>query len=312
MLSLTNISKSFGEQTLFSGVSFNVGPRDRIAVIGPNGSGKTTLFEIITGNILPDSGSVSKRKDVTIGYARQEITPSSPERLLDHVVRSSNKLAGIEHRIQVLQEGLAEDGGGEDAAELLEELGELQHRYETAGGYNVEHEAEVVLCGLGFKTTDFNRSLNEFSGGWLMRVALAKLLALNPDLLLLDEPTNHLDLQSCLWFEDYLKSYQGAVLVTSHDRAFLDRVALKIISIEKDDVIFFTGGYDDFVVARQQDLATRQSSAKRQEKRLKKEMRFIEKFRYKATKASAVQSRLKQLAKVDRIEVPRATNKIHF
>jgi ATP-binding cassette subfamily F protein 3 len=154
--------------------------------------------------------------------------------------------------------------------------------------------------------------LSEFSGGWLMRVALAKLLALNPDLLLLDEPTNHLDLQSCLWFEDYLKSYQGAVLVTSHDRAFLDRVAHKIISIEKDDVIFFTGGYDDFVVSRQKELETLAASAKRQEKRLKKEMRFIEKFRYKATKASAVQSRLKQLAKVDRIEVPRATAKIHF
>jgi ATP-binding cassette, subfamily F, member 3 len=312
MLSLTNISKSYGEQELFSAVNINVGARDRIALIGPNGSGKTTLFEIIAGNISPDTGSVAVRKDVTIGYARQEITPFSSDRLLEHVLQSSNKLAGIEHRMRLLQEALAEEGGGEDSGELLEELGELQHRYEAAGGYNVEHEAEVILSGLGFKKTDFTRPLHEFSGGWLMRVSLAKLLALNPDLLLLDEPTNHLDLESCLWFEDYLKSYPGAVLVTSHDRAFLNRVARKIISIEKEEVIFYHGNYDDFMIARENDLQTRAATARRQEQRMKKEMRFIERFRYKATKAAQVQSRLKLMAKVERIEVPRATSKIHF
>ena len=297
---------------LFSNVTFNVGARDRIAVIGPNGSGKTTLFEIIVGNVLPDSGSISMRKDVTIGYARQEITPFSHERLLDHVFHASTSITGLEHRIQMLQEALAEDGDGEDSEDLLHELGELQHKYEAAGGYNVEHEAEVILSGLGFREKDFSRPLNEFSGGWLMRVTLAKLLVLNPDMLLLDEPTNHLDLESCIWFEDYLKSYQGAVLVTSHDRAFLNRVARKIIAIEKDDVIFYHGSYDEFVEARKQDLEIREATARRQEIRIKKEMRFIERFRYKATKATQVQSRLKALAKIERIVVPRDTKKIHF
>lgn len=312
MLSLANISKSYGEQVLFSAVSFNVGARDRFALIGPNGSGKTTLFEIIAGHIAPDSGTVAMRKDVTVGYARQEITPFSRDRLLEHVIQSSNKLAGMEHRIRILQESLAEESDNDEQEELLRELGELQHRFEAAGGYDVEHEAEVILSGLGFKKADFSRPLNEFSGGWLMRVALAKLLALNPDLLLLDEPTNHLDLESCIWFEDYLKSYSGAVMVTSHDRTFLNRVARKIISIETDDMIFYHGNYDDFMIARDKDRQTLEATARRQEQRIKKEMRFIEKFRYKATKATQVQSRLKQIAKIERIAVPRATGKIHF
>jgi ATP-binding cassette, subfamily F, member 3 len=312
MLSISNLSKGYGEQVLFTNMSFNVGSRDRIAIIGPNGSGKTTIFEIIAGNVIPDSGSVAMRKDVTVGYARQEISPFSTEKLLDHVVAASTRLLGMEHRIKVLQAALAEGGEDEEPEQLLRELGELQHKYETAGGYNIVHEAEVILCGLGFKEKDFQRSLSEFSGGWLMRVALAKLLVLNPDMLLLDEPTNHLDLESCIWFEDYLKSYQGAVMVTSHDRAFLNRVAKKIIAIEKDEVIFYHGSYDDFILAREQDLKTREATARRQDIKIKKEMRFIEKFRYKATKAAAVQSRLKALAKVERVTVPRATGKIHF
>jgi ATP-binding cassette, subfamily F, member 3 len=312
MLNLVNISKSYGTQVLFSNMTFNVGARERIAVIGPNGSGKTTLFEIITGNVIPDSGSIAMRKDITIGYARQEITPYSQDKLLDHVAHASTKIAGLEHRIGVLQEALTEAGNGEDTDQLMRELGDLQHKYEAAGGYNVEHEAEVILSGLGFKEKDFQRPLYEFSGGWLMRVTLAKLLVLNPDMLLLDEPTNHLDLESCIWFEDYLKSYQGAVMVTSHDRAFLNRVARKIIAIEKDDVIFYNGSYDDYVLARQQEMETREATARRQEIRLKKEMRFIERFRYKATKAAQVQSRMKALAKVERVVVPRVSRKIHF
>jgi ATP-binding cassette, subfamily F, member 3 len=312
MLSAVNISKAYSDQVLFSNMTFNVGARERIAVIGPNGSGKTTLFEIITGNIIPDSGSIAMRKDITIGYARQEITPYSQDRLLDHVAHASTRIAGLEHRIRVLQEALAEGGEGEDNTQLMLELGDLQHKYETAGGYNIEHDAEVILSGLGFKEKDFQRPLFEFSGGWLMRVTLAKLLVLNPDMLLLDEPTNHLDLESCIWFEDYLKSYQGAVMVTSHDRAFLNRVARKIIAIEKDDVIFYNGSYDDFILAREQDQETREATARRQDIRLKKEMRFIERFRYKATKATQVQSRLKAMAKVERIVVPRASRKIHF
>ncbi len=313
MLSVVNISKSYGEQVLFSSVGFNIGARDRIAVIGPNGSGKTTLFEIIAGNIAPDTGSVTMRKDVTVGYSKQEIVPFSTEKLLDNVMRASHRITGLAHRIKLLQEALAEeDTEDNDHDELLKELGDLQHQFEAAGGYDVQHEAEAILSGLGFKKGDFLRPLSEFSGGWLMRASLAKLLVLNPDLLLLDEPTNHLDLESCIWFEDYLKSYQGAVMVTSHDRTFLNRVAGKIISIENDDVLFYHGHYDDFMVARQKELEILETAARNQEKKFKKEMRFVEKFRYKATKAAQVQSRLKRLEKIVRIEIPRNPRRIEF
>jgi ATP-binding cassette subfamily F protein 3 len=312
VLSVTNLSKSYGERSLFSGLTFNVGARDRIAIIGPNGSGKTTIFEILAGNLSPDSGSISKRKDMTIGYAKQELSPFSRDLLLDHVIRASTRITGMAHRIQILQAALAEGDEQEDSAEMLDELGDLQHQFETAGGYNVEHEAEIILCGLGFKKSDFYRPLQEFSGGWLVRVSLAELLIQSPDLLLLDEPTNHLDLESCIWFENYLKSYQGAVLVTSHDRAFLNRVAHKIISLEIDEVIYYPGRYDEFVLAREKDLETRASTARRQELRIQKEMRFIERFRYKATKAAQVQERIKKLGKVERIVIPRATKKIKF
>ena len=312
MLSVSNISKSYGEQVLFRAVTFNVGARDRIAVLGPNGSGKTTLFEIIAGNVAPDTGKIAMRKDITIGYSKQEITPFSSDKLLQHVVHASTEIAGLAHRMQVLRDGLAEGGDDSDSTRLLHELGELQHRFEAADGYNVEHEAEIILSGLGFKERDFSRPLSEFSGGWLMRVSLAKLLIVNPDFLLLDEPTNHLDLDSCIWFENYLKSYQGAILVTSHDRAFLNKVASKIISIGKDDVIFYHGSYDSFIVARQQDLEIKEATAKRQKLQIKKEMRFIDRFRAKNTKAGQVQSRIKKLEKIERVVVPRATRKIRF
>jgi len=208
MLSISDISKFYGDQALFSAVTFNVGARDRIAVIGPNGSGKTTLFGIIAGNVLPDSGSVTMQKETTVGYLEQEINPSSERQLLDDVANTSTRISKLAHKIQVLQEELAEGVDRESSKKLLRELGELQHSFEFAGGYNAEHEAKAVLSGLGFAESDFHRPLTDFSGGWLMRVALAKLLLLSPDVLLLDEPTNHLDLESCIWFERYLGSYR--------------------------------------------------------------------------------------------------------
>jgi ATP-binding cassette subfamily F protein 3 len=312
MLTISNISKAYVDNVLFNNVSFNVNARDRLAVIGPNGSGKTTLFEIIVGNINPDMGSISRRKGTTIGYLKQEIQSSSRRILLEDVVSSSTEITGLAHRIDVLREELAEETDEENSAELLRRLGELQYKFEAAGGYNTEYEARIVLSGLGFAEADFNRPLTEFSGGWLMRAELAKLLFLNPDLLLLDEPTNHLDLESCIWFENYLETYQGAVLVTSHDRAFLNRVVSKVLAFERDKVIFHYGNYDSYIIARQKDLEIKEAAAKRQELKVKKEMRFIERFRYKAKKASQVQSRIKQLEKMEKVVVPRATKKIHF
>ncbi len=312
MLSISNLSKSYGGRTLFAGVSFMVGARDRIAVIGANGSGKTTLFEIIAGNEIPDSGSVNQQKGVTVGYLEQNVALPSGRALLEEVIGAATIVTGLAHRIEVLQQALADEKDPEASAQMLKELGELQHRYEAARGYDIEHEARVTLAGLGFKETDFGRPLTDFSGGWLMRAKLAKLFLINPDLLLLDEPTNHLDLESCIWFERYLKTYQGAVLVTSHDREFLNRTVNRVFAIEKEEVVFYHGNYDDYVTARERETEILEKTAKRQETQLKKEMRFVERFRYKATKAAAVQSRLKKLEKQEKIVVPRVTKKVHF
>ena len=312
MLSISNISKSYGDQTLFGAVTFNVGARDRIAVIGPNGSGKTTLFGIIAGKVLPDSGSVNMQRDTTISYLEQEISPSSERQLLDDVANASTRISKLAHKIQVLQEELAEGADGEGAKELLHELGELQYSFEFAGGYSAEHEAKTVLSGLGFAETDFHRPLTDFSGGWLMRAALAKLLLLSPDVLLLDEPTNHLDLESCIWFERYLGNYRGAVLVVSHDRAFLNRVVSGVLAIEQGKCIFHRGNYDSFIIARKKKIEVTAATAKRQNFKIKKEMRFIERFRAKNTKATQVQSRMKHLTKMEKVVIPRATKKIQF
>lgn len=312
MLNIYDIAKSYGDRTLFSAVSFNVGARDRIAVIGPNGSGKTTLFGIISRSVFPDSGSVNIRKGTTIGYLEQEIIPSSGQRLLDYVTSVSNRLSGLAHQIQVLQEELAEGTDRENSKELLNDLGELQSSFEFAGGYSAEHEAKIILSGLGFAESDFDRPLTDFSGGWLMRAALARLLLLSPDVLLLDEPTNHLDLDSCIWFERYLGSYRGAVLVVSHDREFLNRVVGKVLAIEQGKVIFHRGNYDSFVTARQKEIEVMEATARRQDIKVKKEMRFIERFRAKNTKATQVQSRIKKMEKMERVVVPRATRKIKF
>ncbi len=312
MLSVTAISKSYQDRELFSGVSFTVGMSDRIAVIGRNRTGNTTLFELITDNITPDSASVSLRRGTTIGYLRQDIRLSSEYKLLEYISRSSDTVNNLTHKIQLLQEDLAEEKDEEIVSGVLKELGQLQELYELKGGYDSEHDAKIILSGLGFAESDFGRKLSEFSGGWQTRIELARLLFLDPDILLLDEPTNHLDLETQRWFEGYLKRYHGAVLVTSHDRAFLNNVIRKIISIEADEVIFYHGNYDSYVLAREKDIETQQATARRQELIIKREMRFIERFRAKATKASQVQSRIKKLEKVERITIPHSVKKIHF
>jgi len=312
MIVVSDVSKSYGERTLFAGLSFDIGARDRIALIGRNGSGKTTIFNILAGDASPDSGKLIKQKEVTIGYLKQEIQAFSDSPLLDEVVGAAPQIAGWEHRIGVLQQALAGESDAGESAAILRELGELQHKYEAAGAYNLENEAKIVLSGLGFTPADFTRPLRVFSGGWIMRAELAKLLLIKPDLLLLDEPTNHLDLDACIWFEKYLSGYQGAVLVTSHDRAFLNRVVRRVLALEPDEFVFHRGNYDSYVAARAQLLEVRQAMAKRQEKLIEKETRFIERFRSKNTKASQVQSRIKKLDKMARVIIPRSTRKVHF
>ena len=196
MLTVSGVSKSYNEQELFSGLSFTVGMSDRIAVIGRNGTGKTTLFEIITGNIVPDSGSVSVRRDTAIGYLRQDVQPSSERSLLEYVSGSSDPVRNLEHKIALVQEDLADEQDEEAVNGLLRKLGELQSLYEAKGGYSSEHEAKIILGGMGFAPSDFERPLSEFSGGWRTRIELTRLLFLSPDILLLDEPTNYLDLET--------------------------------------------------------------------------------------------------------------------
>jgi ATP-binding cassette subfamily F protein 3 len=312
MLTVSDVSKSYDEHELFSGVTFTVGMTDRIAVIGRNGTGKTTLFEIITGNTVPDSGSVSVRRDTAIGYLRQDVQPSSELSLLEYVSGSSDVVSNLAHKIAVVQEDLAEEQDEETVRGLLRKLGELQSLYEAKGGYDSEHEAKIILTGMGFAPSDFERPLSELSGGWRTRIELTRLLFLGPDILLLDEPTNYLDLETQRWFETYLKRYRGAVLLTSHDRAFLNNVVSKVIAIEDGAVVFHHGDYDSYVLARDKDIETRKAAARRQEAEIKRQMRFIDRFRAKNTKASQVQSRIKQLDKVERITVPRVMKKIHF
>ncbi len=312
MIIVSNITKSYAGRALFENLSFKVAARDRIALIGANGSGKTTLLDILAGEASPDSGQLNKQKNVTTGYLKQDIRPSSEKQLLQEVLNASSTISGLANRIVAAQQALAGKPDNGNNEKLLSQLGELQYAYEAAGGYNIEHEAKAILSGLGFKQEEFQRPLSSFSGGWLMRAALARLLFVKPDLLLLDEPTNHLDIEACIWFEKYLAAYHGAVIVTSHDREFLNRVARKVLSIEPGEVILHHGNYDEYLVAREQELEIKQSAAKRQEKEIQKEMRFVERFRAKNTKASQVQSRIKRLEKIQRIVLPRATKKIHF
>jgi len=312
MLNISNLSKSFGLRTLFSGLSLTIGERDRIAVLGSNGSGKTTLFEMIAGNITPDDGVITRRRGITTGYLKQEVEPFSDRLLLEEVINSCEKTKAVKERIDaiIMQLESALDDGRKPA--LLDELGELQHRFEILGGNDIEHHAEVILCGLGFAETDFSRPLNQFSGGWLMRASLAKLLAVNPDLLILDEPTNHLDLESCIWFENYLMRYEGAVLLTSHDRSFLNKVTNKILAIENGKPVRFNGNYNSYIEMKQRESEKLEAAAERQEKKIAREMEFVDRFRYKATKARQVQSRLKMLDKIERIGAPRITRKVNF
>ncbi|MDA0988669.1 MAG: ABC-F family ATP-binding cassette domain-containing protein [Chloroflexi bacterium] len=312
MLIASNIGKAYANRTLFSGLTLNVAAGDRIALIGPNGSGKTTLMDILAGDTSPETGSISRQRNVTMGYLKQEPALFSGKPLLQEVLDASSEVIAIMDRIAATQKALPSESDPVKQDDLLQKLGQLETALEAAGGGDRDHEAKAILSGLGFKQDDFLRPMSEFSGGWLMRAGLARMLFKKPDLLLLDEPTNHLDLDANLWFEKYLASFRGGVLVTSHDRAFLNQGATKVLAIEPDEVVLMRGGYDDYLVARERSLQVKQAAAARQERDMQKQMRFVERFRSKARKATQVQSRLKQLEKVQIIELPRATRKIHY
>ena len=312
MLVGSDISKSYSDRTLFSGLTLNLAAGDRIALIGPNGSGKTTLMDILAGDIPPDTGNVSRQRNVTLGYLKQEPDVFAGKPLLQEVLDAGSEVNSLVDEIDAVQEVLSSEADPVQQGYLLERLGKLDMELEAAGGNDREHEAKAVLSGLGFKQADFLRPMSEFSGGWVMRAGLARILFRKPNLLLLDEPTNHLDLDANIWFEKYLASFQGGVLVTSHDRAFLNQTATKVLAIERDEFVLLRGNYDDYLVARERALQVKEAASARQERQIQKQMRFIDRFRSKARKATQVQSRVKQLEKIKIIELPRATKKVRY
>ena len=312
MLFASDISKVYSNRTLFSGLTLSVSAGDRIALVGPNGSGKTTLMDILAGETAPETGSISKQRNVTMGYLKQEPSSFTGKPLLEEVLNAHSEVNALVDEISAAQEALSSETNPVRQGYLLNRLSKLDVALEAAGGDDREHEAKAILSGLGFKQGDFLRPMSEFSGGWVMRASLARILFKNPNILLLDEPTNHLDLDANLWFEKYLASFQGGVLVTSHDRAFLNQTATKVLAIEPDEVVLHTGNYDNYLVARESALQNKLAASARQEREIEKQMRFVEKFRSKATKASQVQSRLKQIEKIQIIKLPRATKKVRY
>ena len=312
MLTASDISKAYSDTTLFSGLTFSVAAGDRIALIGPNGSGKTTLMDILTGDTAPQTGSISKLRNVTIGYLKQELPSFTGKSLLQEVVGAGSEVNALVGEIAATWDALSSEADSVRQRYLLDRLGKLDTALEAAGGDDREHEAKAILSGLGFKQGDFLRPMSEFSGGWAMRASLAGMLFRKPNLLLLDEPTNHLDLDANLWFEKHLTAFQGGVLVTSHDRAFLNQVATRVLAIEPDEVVHLRGNYDDYLLARERSLQIKRAAAAGQEREIQRQMRFVDRFRSKATKATQVQSRLKQIEKIQTIKLPRATKKVRY
>ena len=303
LVTISGVSKSHGAQHLFSEVGLLISAGRRIAVIGPNGAGKTTLLELITGDQQPDAGTITRAKDTVIGYLRQEVAQSRGRTALAEVLAGAGEVSGIERRMHHIELELEDASDDDELAELMEEYGRLQHRFEALGGYGLEADGRRILAGLGFADADVTRDIGEFSGGWMMRVALARLLLQNPDVLLLDEPTNHLDLASVEWLQGFLAQYAGAIVLVSHDRDFVNEVANRIVELHDGQATEYVGDYADFVDQREERIAYLQRQARVQGRKVAQLERFIERFRYKKTKARQVQSRIKQLDRMERIEV---------
>ena len=305
MISLDNLTVSYGGWTLFDGISFLINEKDRIGLVGKNGAGKTTLLRIITGEQQPTEGAVTKNGECTIGYLPQQMRVADTTTLKAETEKAFDEVLRIEAEIARLTSEIAErdDYESESYANLLHRLNEEQDRYHILGGDTREADIEKTLLGLGFKRTDFERATSEFSGGWRMRIELAKLLLRRPSIFLLDEPTNHLDIESIQWLEEYLRNYNGAVLVISHDRAFLDNVTTRTVELSLGHIYDYKVPYSKFVELRAERRAQQMAAYENQQKLIEKTEEFIEKFRYKPTKSNQVQSRIKQLEKLDRIEV---------
>lgn len=305
MVSLSNISLSFGGFSLFHNVSFLINPVEKVGLVGKNGAGKTTILKVILGEISPSEGIVSKPSDIKIGYLPQHLNYTDSLSVIDDALTAFSEINELSAKIESLHEIIknSNDFHSDDYLKFIQQHTEATERYHLLGGVNIRAEAERTLLGLGFLHRDFNRLTSEFSGGWRMRIELAKVLLRKPDIFLFDEPTNHLDIESIQWFEDFLASYKGAALVISHDKAFLDNVTTRTIEISLGKVYDFRVPYSKYVVLRKEQREQQMATYLNQQKMIEETEKFIDRFRYKASKAVQVQSRVKQLAKVERIEV---------
>ena len=308
IVQLDRISKAFGQQQLFSHVSFKLEAGQRLALVGPNGAGKTTLLNILEGREDADEGSIVYAKGVTCGYLEQEAIEMQDRPVFDEVMASQSEVLAAEHRLKQLEESL----GANPTEEALKACGRARDEFEALGGYTIESTVRSVLFGLGFGEQDMQRSTSEYSGGWQMRIALARLLVRNPDLLMLDEPTNHLDLESVKWLEGFLKAYDGTVIVVSHDRAFMDNMVDCVAEIDLGELRLYKGNYSSYLKQREERIRLLEEAAAQQASEIEHMEAFIERFRYKATKAKQVQDRVRKLEKMERIVVPERAKKVHF
>jgi len=313
MLTIENVSKAVGARPLFSGVSLTLNAGDRVGLVGPNGRGKSTLLAIIAGEENPDSGQVRGRKGLRLGALWQEPPAGGDTPVLAEALKGDTELTGLQGRMKALERRMAEPGAHpSDVESLAEEYGGVLDRFEALGGYRREAEARKILAGLGFSDAEMDRPCGSLSGGWRMRVSLARLLVTAPDVLLLDEPTNHLDTPAVEWLEAFLAAYPGTILAVSHDRDFLNGFANRIAAMLDGGLRLYKGGYDAYLVQREQEREVEENRARNQRKEAERMQAFVDRFRYKATKARQAQSRVKQIARMDPIEVPKEERVVDF
>jgi len=312
MISFTRVSKQYGRQVLFVEASFQLNPGEKVGLVGPNGAGKTTLFRMITGEEGPDEGEVQVPKKLEVGYFRQDAIEMKGRSVLDEAIAGSGRLGDLHHELEALQQAMTDPAREAEMDKVLARFGEVQEEYDHKGGYALEAQAREVLHGLGFDDERIDADVGALSGGWKMRVAMARVLLGRPDVLLMDEPTNHLDIESILWLEGFLKAYPGALFMTSHDREFMNRVVSKIAEIDDGEITAYSGNYDFYERERATREANREAAYARQQAMLAKEQRFIERFSAHAAKAAQVQSRVKALEKIERIELPKKRAVVRF
>jgi ATPase subunit of ABC transporter with duplicated ATPase domains len=312
MISFTRVSKQYGRQVLFVEASFQLNPGEKVGLVGPNGAGKTTLFRMIVGEEGPDEGEVQVPKKLTIGYFRQDVEEMKGRSVLDEAIAGSGRLGDLHHELEALQQAMTDPAREGEMDEILARFGEVQEEYDHKGGYALEAQAREVLHGLGFDDERIDADVGALSGGWKMRVAMARVLLGRPDVLLMDEPTNHLDIESILWLEGFIKAYPGALFMTSHDREFMNRIVSRIAEIDDGEINAYSGNYDFYERERAQRDANREAAYARQQAMLAKENRFIERFSAHAAKAAQVQSRVKALEKIEKIELPKKRQVVRF